>query len=70
MQLPPSQSHDPVALAELALDLGVTYFDMAPSYNRGQSETNDSLAFERRRKEIFLATKIEERTCTKSMPPR
>jgi predicted aldo/keto reductase-like oxidoreductase len=62
MQLPPSQSHDPVALAELALDLGITYFDTAPSYNHGQSETNYGLAVERRRKEIFLATKTEERT--------
>ena len=36
MQLPPSAGHDPVALAETALNLGVTYFDSAPSYNNGQ----------------------------------
>ena len=62
MQLPPSQTHDPVALAELALDLGVTYFDTAPSYNRGQSETNYGRVLEHRRREVFLATKSEERT--------
>ena len=62
MQLPPSRSHDPVALAEMALDLGVTYFDTAPSYNRGQSETNYGRVLEHRRGEVFLATKSEERT--------
>src|ERR1022692_4725363 len=40
MQLPPSDTHDPVALAEAALNLGIAYFDTAPSYNNGQSETN------------------------------
>src|SRR6516162_1099406 len=39
MQLPPSRDHDPGALAERVLDLGITYFDTAPSYNNGQSET-------------------------------
>jgi aryl-alcohol dehydrogenase-like predicted oxidoreductase len=62
MQLPPSQSHDPVALAEMALDLGVTYLDTAPSYNRGQSELNYGRALQQRRNEVFLATKTEERT--------
>ena len=62
MQLPPSQSHDPVALAEMALDLGITYFDTAPSYNRGQSETNYGHMLEHRRGEVFLATKCEDRT--------
>ncbi len=33
MQLPPSADHDPMAIAETALNLGVTYFDTAPSYN-------------------------------------
>ncbi len=35
MQLPPSATHDPAALAEAALDLGITYFDTAPAYNNG-----------------------------------
>jgi len=62
MQLPPSDTHDPVALAEAALDLGITYFDTAPSYNNGQSETNYGHVLARRRKEVFLATKTENRT--------
>lgn len=49
MQLPASESHDPAAIAEAALDLGITYFDTAPSYNNGQSETNYGQVLARRR---------------------
>jgi uncharacterized protein len=63
MQLPPSAEHDPVAIAETALNLGVTYFDTAPSYNKGQSETNYGQVLARRRREVFLATKTGDRTC-------
>ena len=62
MQFPPSADHDPVGLAEAALDLGITYFDTAPSYNDGQSETNYGQVLARRRKEVFLATKTGDRT--------
>jgi aryl-alcohol dehydrogenase-like predicted oxidoreductase len=62
MQLPPSRDHDPSALAEQALDLGVTYFDTAPSYNNGQSETNYGQVIARRRGEVFLATKTGDRS--------
>jgi hypothetical protein len=62
MQLPPSADHDPAALAETALDLGITYFDTAPAYNNGQSETNYGQVLARRRKEVFLATKTGDRT--------
>jgi len=62
MQLPPSADHDPVALAETALDLGITYFDTAPGYNNGQSETNYGHVLARRRREVFLATKTGDRT--------
>jgi aryl-alcohol dehydrogenase-like predicted oxidoreductase len=62
MQLPPSADHDPVALAEAALDLGITYFDTAPSYNSGQSETNYGHVLRRRRKEVFLACKVGDRS--------
>lgn len=62
MQLPPSDDHDPVAIAETALDLGVTYFDTAPSYNRGQSETNYGQVLAGRRKEVFLACKTGDRS--------
>ena len=62
MQLPPSDSHDPVAIAETALDLGISYFDTSPDYNNGQSETNYGQVLARRRKEVFLATKTNDRT--------
>jgi aryl-alcohol dehydrogenase-like predicted oxidoreductase len=62
MQLPQSEGHDPAAIAERALDLGVTYFDTAPSYNDGQSEANYGRVLERRRAEVFLATKTGDRS--------
>ena len=62
MQLPPSKKHDPAAIAETALDLGINYFDTAPDYNNGQSETNYGQVLARRRKEVFLATKTGDRT--------
>lgn len=62
MQLPPSKDHDPAAIAEKALDLGITYFDTAPSYNNGQSETNYGQVLARRRKEVFLACKTGDRS--------
>ncbi|HWV99559.1 MAG TPA: aldo/keto reductase [Candidatus Acidoferrum sp.] len=61
MQLPPSPEHDPVAIADAALDLGITYFDTSPDYNNGQSETNYGEVMARRRKEVFLATKTNDR---------
>ena len=74
MQLPPARDHDPVALAEQALDLGITYFDTAPSYNNGQSETNYGRVLARRRGEVFLATKTGDRSrdggsCMPITPP-
>ncbi len=62
MQLPPSPAHDPVAIADTALDLGITYFDTSPDYNDGQSETNYGQVLARRRQEVFLATKTNDRT--------
>lgn len=62
MQLPPSKDHDPAAIADTALDLGITYFDTAPSYNNGQSETNYGNVLARRRKEVFLACKTGDRS--------
>jgi len=61
MQLPPSAEHDPVGLAEAALDLGITYFDTSPDYNNGQSEINYGQVLARRRKEVFLASKTNSR---------
>ncbi|MDT8301732.1 MAG: aldo/keto reductase [Sedimentisphaerales bacterium] len=62
MQLPPSKDHDPAAIAEKALDQGITYFDTAPSYNNGQSETNYGQVLAHRRKEVFLACKTGDRS--------
>jgi len=62
MQLPPSKDHDPIAIAEKALDLSINYFDTAPSYNNGQSETNYGQVLARRRKEVFLACKTGDRS--------
>jgi aryl-alcohol dehydrogenase-like predicted oxidoreductase len=62
MQLPPSANHDPLAIADTAINLGITYLDTAPSYNNGQSETNYGHVLARRRKEVFLATKTGDRT--------
>jgi aryl-alcohol dehydrogenase-like predicted oxidoreductase len=62
MQLPPSDKHDPAAIADAALDLGITYFDTAPGYNNGQSETNYGQVLARRRKEVFLACKTGDRS--------
>jgi len=62
MALSPSDKHDPAAIADAALDLGITYFDTAPSYNNGQSETNYGQVLARRRKEVFLACKTGDRS--------
>jgi hypothetical protein len=62
MQLPPSEKHDPAAIADTAIDLGITYFDTAPGYNNGQSETNYGRVLARRRQEVFLACKTGDRS--------
>jgi uncharacterized protein len=62
MQVAPSSDHDPVGIAENALNLGITYVDTSPDYNNGQSETNYGHVLARRRKEVFLATKTNSRT--------
>ncbi len=62
MQLAPASDHDPVGIAETALDLGINYFDTSPDYNDGQSETNYGRVVARRRREVFLATKTNSRT--------
>ncbi|MFB3920621.1 MAG: aldo/keto reductase [Terriglobia bacterium] len=52
------------ALAALnhAMDLGVTYLDTAYAYGDGKSETRVGKVMATRRKEVFLATKIPDRT--------
>lgn len=52
------------ALAALnqAIDLGITYLDTAYAYGDGKSETRVGKVMATRRKEVFLATKIPDRT--------
>ena len=47
-------------IVNYALDLGITFIDTAPAYK--QSEEGVGMALGRRRKEIFLATKVMEDT--------
>ncbi len=44
-----------------ALDLGITYLDTAFAYGNGLSETRVGKVMATRRKEVFLATKMQER---------
>lgn len=52
------------ALAALhhAIDLGITYLDTAYAYGDGKSETRVGKVMAARRKDVFLATKIPDRT--------
>ncbi len=52
------------ALAALnrAIDLGITYLDTAYAYGDGESESRVGKAMATRRKEVWLATKIPDRT--------
>jgi aryl-alcohol dehydrogenase-like predicted oxidoreductase len=45
-----------------ALDLGINYLDTAYAYGDGKSETRVGKLMAARRKEVFLATKIPDRT--------
>jgi aryl-alcohol dehydrogenase-like predicted oxidoreductase len=44
-----------------ALDLGINYIDTAQSYGNGESERRIGQVLKTRRKEVFLATKVESR---------
>jgi len=52
------------ALAALnhAIDLGITYLDTAYAYGDGKSETRVGKVLASRRKDVFIATKIPDRT--------
>jgi len=45
-----------------AIDLGITYLDTAFAYGDGKSETRVGKIMAKRRKEVWLATKIPDRT--------
>lgn len=58
-----AMEHDEaIRLLHRALDLGVTYFDTATSYGAGESERRVGEVLATRRKEVFLATKIDARS--------
>jgi len=50
------------AILNRAIDLGITYLDTAYSYGDGESETRVGRVMASRRKEVWLATKIPDRT--------
>ena len=62
MKEAPTARFHPAELADAALDAGISYFDTAPSYDRGQSERNFGEVLAMRRKEVFLATKTGNRS--------
>ncbi len=51
-----------LAALNRAIDLGITYLDTAFAYGDGLSETRVGKVMAKRRKEVFLATKIPDRT--------
>src|ERR1700745_136041 len=50
------------AILNRAIDLGITYFDTAYAYGDGESESRVGKVMATRRKEVWLATKIPDRT--------
>ena len=50
------------AILNRAIDLGITYLDTAYAYGDGESETRVGKVMASRRKDVWLATKIPDRT--------
>lgn len=53
---------DALAILNRAIDLGISYLDTAYSYGDGESETRVGKVMASRRKDVWLATKIPDRT--------
>ncbi|TDF99745.1 aldo/keto reductase [Paenibacillus piri] len=51
-----------IQIVNRAIDEGITYFDTAPTYSKGQSEERLGKSFGKRRDQIWIATKTGERT--------
>lgn len=51
-----------IKLVDRAIDMGINYFDTAPSYGRGSSERRYGEVMKSRREEVFLATKTDARS--------
>jgi aryl-alcohol dehydrogenase-like predicted oxidoreductase len=59
-----------MAILDRTIDLGITYLDTAYAYGDGQSETRVGQVMASRRKDVWLATKIPDRTpCRVHAPP-
>lgn len=56
-----------VEAANRALDQGITYLDTAYGYGNGKSETRIGKVMATRRKDVFLATKVNDRTADGAM---
>lgn len=50
-----------IAAVNRALDLGITYIDTAADYGHGKSEERIGQVMKTRRKQVWLATKVDER---------
>ncbi|NOU94225.1 aldo/keto reductase [Paenibacillus sp. LMG 31456] len=51
-----------IQIVNRAIDEGITYFDTAPTYSKGQSEERLGKSFGDRRDQVWIATKTGERT--------
>ncbi|MCR8631698.1 aldo/keto reductase [Paenibacillus radicis (ex Xue et al. 2023)] len=51
-----------IQIVNRAIDEGITYFDTAPTYSKGQSEERLGKALGDRRDQVWIATKTGERT--------
>jgi len=61
------KEEESIAIINKAIDLGVKYIDTAASYGKGVSETHIGKVLKYRRHEVFLASKIHDRTYDGSM---
>ncbi|MBV9182745.1 MAG: aldo/keto reductase, partial [Acidobacteria bacterium] len=51
-----------IAILNRAIDRGITYLDTAYAYGDGESETRVGKVMAERRKQVWLATKIPDRS--------
>jgi hypothetical protein len=63
----PGQEELSERIINRALDLGINYIDTAASYGRGLSQRNIGRVMQTRRREVFLATKTNDRSYDGSM---
>ncbi len=56
-----------VKILNRAIDLGINYFDTAYGYGKGVSEKRIGMVLKARRKEVFLADKLESRKADEAM---